>query len=71
MWHCGEHFSHIIMDEKKQEHQLVTTGIYRSVVMLLTKYMCCCCFTVSLYMFGLFFHFRSSHHVLFTFLFDG
>jgi protein-S-isoprenylcysteine O-methyltransferase Ste14 len=29
MWHCGEHFSHIIMDEKRQEHELVTTGIYR------------------------------------------
>lgn len=29
MWHCGEHFSHIIMHEKKKEHQLVTTGIYK------------------------------------------
>lgn len=30
MWHCGQHFSHIIMHEKREEHQLVTTGIYRS-----------------------------------------
>lgn len=29
MWQCGENFSHIIADEKKRNHKLVTTGIYR------------------------------------------
>eukprot|EP01041_Mallomonas_annulata_P017603 gene17603-36141_t len=25
---CGEHFSHIIMNRRNHDHQLVTTGIY-------------------------------------------
>jgi protein-S-isoprenylcysteine O-methyltransferase Ste14 len=35
MWHCGEHFSHIIMHERREEHKLVTTGIYKYVLYLL------------------------------------
>lgn len=29
MWQCGEHFSHVIMDEKTETHKLVTSGVYR------------------------------------------
>ena len=28
MWTCGENFSHQIMEQKKDDHRLVTTGIY-------------------------------------------
>ena len=29
MWQCGEHFSHLIMDEKTDRHRLVTQGVYQ------------------------------------------
>ena len=29
MYHCGEHFNHVIMTQKEESHKLVTTGIYK------------------------------------------
>jgi hypothetical protein len=29
MWQCGAHFSHLIIHEKHDTHELVTSGVYR------------------------------------------
>lgn len=28
MWQCGKNFSHLVMQKRSEDHQLVTTGIY-------------------------------------------